>query len=83
MKKSARRAPKTTTLCMSASFALLLCYFISFLADFSRYDSGLNSAPFSVWVLARSIEFLLPALVFFVIGCIAAWKSMKKKRENG
>lgn len=55
-----------------------LCYLISALAaagfgvktawDWHVYTTTLNSAPFRVFILMDAVCFLLPALVFLVLG---------------
>lgn len=37
-------------------------------ADWFLYDAAENSAPFSVFVLARAVEFIVPAIAAFAVG---------------
>lgn len=70
MKRSARY-------CLIAAGCLLVCFVISMLMDLSRYNSETNSAPFTVWILVRAIEFLLPAAVLLVIAAIIQFSKKK------
>ena len=40
-----------------------------------RYTNTINSAPFYVFVLARAVVFLTPALVSFIVGKVLHKKS--------
>ena len=51
------------------SILLILVFFIFIIMDYSKYDIS-YSAPFYVYIIVRSIEFLLPSLVSFIIGFI-------------
>lgn len=51
----------------------LLTFIIKIIIDWCNYDSLVESAPFYVYILLRSLEFLLPCLLFFIAG-----KLMKK-----
>ena len=45
--------------------------------DYHRYSTTLNSAPFTVWVLVRVIEFCLPAQIVFLIAYLLERKDKK------
>ncbi len=57
-------------LCNIASLILLLCFVISTVTGYLRYSSTLNSAPFSVWVLADALYFVAPSLILFIVSII-------------
>ena len=63
-------------LCKIVPIVLLVCFIVSVVAGYARYSSTLNSAPFSVWVLADVIYFFVPALLLFATGMILRkrWK---------
>lgn len=46
--------------------AAMFCILVA--VDSYKYSTTLNSAPFYIFVLARAITFLLPALISFIIG---------------
>ncbi|MBR5529357.1 MAG: hypothetical protein IKU57_02660 [Oscillospiraceae bacterium] len=50
---------------LAALWVLIGCVLLC--VDYSRYNSTLNSAPFSVWILARVIEFGLPAVIVSLV----------------
>lgn len=49
---------------LAAAFCVLVA------VDSYKYSATLNSAPFYIFVLARAITFLLPALIAFIVGII-------------
>lgn len=57
-------------LCNIASLILLLCFVISTMTGYLRYSSTLNSAPFSVWVLADALYFIAPSLILFIVSIV-------------
>ncbi len=54
---------------LAAAFCVLVA------VDSYRYANALNSAPFYVFVLARAVVFLTPALVAFIVGKVIHKKS--------
>ncbi len=54
---------------LAAAFCVLVA------VDSYRYTHTLNSAPFYVFVLARALVFLTPALTSFIVGKILHKKS--------
>lgn len=52
----------------SIMLAAAFCVFVA--VDSYRYTNTINSAPFYVFVLARAVVFLTPALVSFIVGKI-------------
>ena len=61
--------------CYGISGLLVLGFIVNTIIDYSRYNSTLNSAPFSVWILVNAIYFVIPAAVAFVIGLIVGKKA--------
>lgn len=57
----------------SIMLAAAFCVFVA--VDSYRYTNTINSAPFYVFVLARAIVFLTPALVSFIVGKVLHKKS--------
>lgn len=49
-----------------AGVLLVLGFVIRLAADYFKYQNSFGSAPFSVSIIFRSIEFLLPAIICFV-----------------
>ena len=60
-----------------ASALLIIAFIIKLVRDYIVYKTTLNSAPFYLWVLVDSIYFLVPAIIFALIGYI-----LKKKRSK-
>ncbi|MCQ2387647.1 MAG: hypothetical protein MJ066_04305 [Clostridia bacterium] len=57
---------------------VLLGVFIAFLVvDIIKYDPVITSAPFYVCIILRAVEFLLPAIIFFLVGLFLS-KKIKK-----
>ena len=52
------------------SIILVIAFTILLAIDYSKYDSIINSAPFSAYVIVRLIEFVIPAFVCFLIARI-------------
>lgn len=69
------------------SALLIIGFGIRVGVDAYQYSAAINSAPFYVFVLARSAEFILPAAICFVIGIVMNKKQTKNKshrrRPNG
>lgn len=57
------------------SLLLLLGFVIRLSVDYMKYDITMTSAPFYIFIIERTIEFILPSIIIFVIGLI-----IKKKR---
>lgn len=56
------------------SLILLVAFIVFLFIDYSFYINSGTSAPFSVFILVRSLEFILPSIVIFIIS-----KIIKKK----
>ncbi len=54
---------------------LMLGFAIRLIADYVLYNPAETSFPFYAYVIERSVEFLLPSLVAFVIGLIIRYKN--------
>lgn len=50
--------------------------------DWYKYNNSLNSAPFSIFVLVRALECLVPALLSLVIAFFAGRSPKKSKDET-
>ena len=50
------------------SLILVILFFITLGIDYSHYNSITFSAPFAAYILVRGLEFLLPAIIFLIIG---------------
>lgn len=71
-----------TAVCYGVSVLLFLGFVVKTIVDYSRYNSTLNSAPFSVWVLVNALYFVIPAAIALVVGLIIR-KKQKTSQENG
>lgn len=56
---------------------MLIGFVINTILDYSRYNSTLNSAPFYLWILVNILCFIVPAIIFFIIGIV-----IKKKQKS-
>ncbi|GGM18306.1 hypothetical protein GCM10011351_00100 [Paraliobacillus quinghaiensis] len=56
-----------------ASVLLVLGFVIRLGADYYKYQNTINSTPFYVFIIGRSIVFLLPSII-----CFSAAKYVKK-----
>ena len=59
---------KLTKVCNVVAWILLLSFLLKLGRDWVVHDATLNSAPFTIWIIADSIEYLLPAGSVFLIG---------------
>ena len=59
---------KLITVCNMVAFIFLLSFFLKLGRDWVMYSSTLNSAPFSIWIIADAVRYLLPAGFVFLIG---------------
>lgn len=55
------------------SILALIGFFIRISVDYFKYDIT-NSAPFYLFLIERTLEFIIPGIIFFIIG-----KILKKK----
>ena len=56
---------KLSRICGQAAIGFVILCLLNLLRDAIAYNTTLNSAPFSVWILADAIFYLLPALGFW------------------
>lgn len=64
-----------------ACIFLLAVFCIRLVIDYSNYNETF-SAPFSVYVGIRSIEFLLPAVILLIAGLILRRRNQKIERSS-
>ena len=64
-------------LCYVISILMLIGFVINTILDYSRYNSTLNSAPFYLWILVNILCFIVPAIIYFIIGIV-----IKKKQKS-
>ena len=67
--------------CFLVSAVLAAVFCLSVIRGRILYETTLNSAPFSVWVLADAVYFLLPALIVLIAGLVLRHRE-KKKQES-
>lgn len=65
------------SLCNVTGLCLLAGLAVKTVADYSRYSSVQNSAPFSAWMLMNALYFAAPALLLFLAGML-----LQKKRAH-
>lgn len=61
-------------ICNIISLILVIVFAVKTAVDYSKYDSLVNSAPFSVWIMINAIYFIIPAFIIFIAGCIIGKK---------
>ena len=61
--------------CYALSALLLLCFIISTMIDYGRYNRTLNSAPFYLWVAVNILCFAVPAIIILLNGIYIRKKS--------
>ena len=49
---------------------LILGFCIRLGVDYYKYDTVLNSAPFYTFVIVRTVEFLAPSIIIFIVARI-------------
>jgi len=76
LRKNARRV----FLVLAAVLAVLFVVMTGF--DWYKYNTSLNSAPFSVFVLVRALECLVPAALSLVISFFIGRKPRENKDET-
>ena len=60
------------------SIILLVAFIVSVAVDYHYYNSIATSAPFYVSIIIRGFEFVIPAIIMFVVGIICKKKMSKK-----
>ena len=61
---------KISRICHVISIALVIAFAVKCAIDYAAYSPVSNSAPFSLWVEGNALQFLIPALLVFVIGSV-------------
>lgn len=59
------------------SILLIIGFIIRLGADYLTYKAS-SSAPFYAFIIVRSLEFILPSVIIFIIGTILKKKMVKK-----
>lgn len=49
------------------SISLIIVFLIILAIDYSKYDTYTNSAPFSTFIIIRTLEFIVPSIILFLI----------------
>jgi hypothetical protein len=68
-----KRTLKIGSFLNTAGILLVIGFTIRLGADYYKIQKGINSAPFYLFILERSLEFLLPGII-----CFAAAVYIKK-----
>lgn len=58
------------------SILLFIGYIIRLITDYQHYNPIITSAPFYTYIIIRSVEYLLPCIIVFIIAII-----IKKNRK--
>lgn len=66
MKKNMKK--NMPVICNLLSVVLLTAFLVKSIADYGKYSPVENSAPFSTWLLANALYFIIPAIVVFILG---------------
>lgn len=56
---------------------LILGFCIRLGTDYFKYDTVLHSAPFYIFVIMRTVEFIVPSIIIFIVA-----RLLKKKYNN-
>lgn len=56
---------------------LIVGFAIRLGADYFKYNNINNSAPFYTFIIERTVEFILPSIIVFIVG-----KVMKKNTQS-
>lgn len=60
------------------SIGLFFAFFVKTYIDYTNYNSIINSAPFSVWVMVNTIYFIVPSVILLIMGYFINKKNNKK-----
>ena len=60
------------TVCYAISILLFLAFIIHTIVDYNRYYNSniLTAAPFYLWIVVNIVYFIVPAIIFLIIGII-------------
>ena len=61
------------------SGALMVIFAVKTVVDYAYYTHSANSAPFSVWIAANALYFVLPAAILACAAVFAARRSFNKR----
>ncbi len=56
------------------SVLLIIGFIIRLGIDYFKYDNSSNSAPFYVFIIERTVEFIIPSIIVFIVAKIAKKK---------
>ncbi len=59
------------------SALLIIAFVIRLGVDYFKYNTHTNSAPFYVFIIERTFEFIIPSIIVFIVARIAKNKSNK------
>lgn len=65
---------KISRFCKIVSIALVIAFAVKCAVDYAAYSPVTTSAPFSLWVEVNALQFLLLAILVFVIGRVVRKK---------
>ena len=68
-----------TKVCYGLSVLLMIGFIINTIADYNRYSSTLNSAPFYLWIIVNALCFIVPAITVFIVGLVIGKKAKTQK----
>ena len=68
--------------CNMVAFIFLLSFFLKLGRDWMMYDATLNSAPFSIWVVADAVRYLMPSGFVFLLGRFLKVAQENKERND-
>lgn len=63
---------KIPMICNILSAVLLTAFFVKSIVDYAKYSPVENSAPFSTWLLANALYFIIPAIALLICGRLTA-----------
>jgi hypothetical protein len=67
---------RTDSVLNFAGISLEVGFIIRMMADYYKYQTGIDSTPLNVLLFERSLEFLLPSIV-----CFIAAKYLKRRNQ--
>lgn len=62
------------------SLLLILGFIVILNLDWITYYSNYPSAPFYVYIIVRSLEFLLPSIILIIVGIVLLLKNKKSNK---
>lgn len=60
----------------------IIAFTIRLGADYSKYDTANNSAPFYVFIIERVVEYILPGIAMFIAGKVTKNKYASHTKNN-